>query len=35
MACRISELVLGCRDPELLSPFWYILDFVVSWRADA
>ena len=30
MACRISELVLGCRDPELLARFWCeVLDFVV------
>lgn len=30
MACRISELVLECRDPELLAQFWCnVLDFVV------
>lgn len=30
MACRISELVLDCRDPELLARFWCeVLDFVV------
>ncbi len=30
MACRISELVLGCRDPEVLAQFWCaVLDFVV------
>ncbi len=30
MACRIGELVLGCRDPELLARFWCeVLDFVV------
>jgi catechol 2,3-dioxygenase-like lactoylglutathione lyase family enzyme len=30
MACRISELVLGCRDPEALTRFWCeVLDFVV------
>ena len=30
MACRISELVLECRDPELLARFWCeVLDFVV------
>ncbi|WP_017614819.1 VOC family protein [Nocardiopsis salina] len=30
MACRISELVLGCHDPELLARFWCeVLDFVV------
>ena len=22
MSCRLSELVLNCRDPELLSRFW-------------
>jgi Glyoxalase-like domain len=35
MACRISELVLGCRDPELLAGFWCaVLDFVVLDRAE-
>ncbi|WP_131738042.1 VOC family protein [Actinomadura roseirufa] len=35
MACRISELVLGCRDPEVLSRFWCeVLDFVVLARED-
>ena len=30
MACRISELVLECRDPEALARFWYeVLDYVV------
>lgn len=30
MACRISELVLECRDPEMLARFWCeVLDFVV------
>ncbi len=30
MACRISELVLGCRNPEVLARFWCeVLDFVV------
>jgi catechol 2,3-dioxygenase-like lactoylglutathione lyase family enzyme len=30
MACRIGELVLGCRDPEALARFWCeVLDFVV------
>jgi catechol 2,3-dioxygenase-like lactoylglutathione lyase family enzyme len=30
MASRISELVLGCRDPEVLARFWCeVLDFVV------
>ncbi|MFC4118702.1 VOC family protein [Nonomuraea zeae] len=29
MACRISELVLNCRDPEALARFWCeVLDFV-------
>ena len=35
MACRISELVLGCRDPEALARFWCeILDFVVLDRDE-
>jgi Glyoxalase-like domain len=35
MACRISELVLKCRDPELLAQFWCeVLDFVVLDRAE-
>ncbi|GAA1894837.1 VOC family protein [Asanoa iriomotensis] len=35
MACRIGELVLGCRDPELLARFWCeVLDFVVLERED-
>jgi catechol 2,3-dioxygenase-like lactoylglutathione lyase family enzyme len=35
MACRISELVLGCRDPEVLTRFWCeVLDFVVLDRED-
>ncbi|WP_026128572.1 VOC family protein [Nocardiopsis halophila] len=30
MACRISELVLGCHDPEALARFWCdVLDFVI------
>lgn len=30
MACRIGELVLDCRDPEVLARFWCeVLDFVV------
>ena len=29
MACRISELVLKCSDPEVLARFWCeVLDFV-------
>lgn len=35
MASRISELVLDCRDPELLARFWCeVLDFVVLDRDD-
>jgi hypothetical protein len=35
MACRISELVLDCRDPEVLARFWcQVLDFVVLDRQD-
>ena len=34
-ACRIGELVLGCRDPEVLARFWCeVLDFVVLDRED-
>ncbi|WP_035855546.1 VOC family protein [Cryptosporangium arvum] len=30
MACRIGELVFGCREPEVLARFWCeVLDFVV------
>jgi len=30
MSCRISELVLECRDPQALARFWCeVLDFVV------
>ncbi|NBE95661.1 VOC family protein [Nonomuraea sp. KC401] len=30
MACRISELVLKCHDPEMLARFWCeVLDFTV------
>jgi catechol 2,3-dioxygenase-like lactoylglutathione lyase family enzyme len=30
MACRITELVLDCRDPEVLADFWCrVLGFVV------
>ncbi|MEW2354243.1 VOC family protein [Spirillospora sp. NPDC029432] len=30
MACRISELVIDCRDPQRLAEFWcQVLDFVV------
>jgi catechol 2,3-dioxygenase-like lactoylglutathione lyase family enzyme len=35
MACRISELVLDCRDPEALARFWCeVLDFVVLDREE-
>ena len=35
MASRVSELVLGCRDPEVLARFWCaVLDFVVLDREE-
>jgi hypothetical protein len=35
MACRISELVLSCADPELLAPFWCeVLGYVELDRED-
>ncbi len=35
MACRISEVVLECREPESLAPFWCeVLDFVVLGHED-
>ena len=35
MACRIGELVLDCRDPEVLAQFWcQVLDFIVLDRRD-
>jgi hypothetical protein len=35
MACRMSELVLDCRDPDALARFWCeVLDFVVLDRED-
>jgi len=35
VACRIGELVLGCRDPEVLARFWCeVLDFVVLEREE-
>ena len=35
MACRIGELVLECRDPEVLTRFWCeVLDFVVLDREE-
>jgi hypothetical protein len=36
MACRISELVLKCHDPEVLARFWCeVLDFIVLAREEA
>lgn len=35
MACRIGELVLDCRDPEVLARFWCeVLDFVELGREE-
>ena len=35
MACRISELVLNCADPELLARFWSeVLGYVELDRED-
>ncbi|TDP91086.1 VOC family protein [Labedaea rhizosphaerae] len=35
MACRISELVLDCRDPQRLAEFWCeVLGFVVLGTED-
>uniref|UniRef100_A0AAU2JYE7 VOC family protein n=1 Tax=Streptomyces sp. NBC_00049 TaxID=2903617 RepID=A0AAU2JYE7_9ACTN len=35
MACRIGELVFGCRDPELLAQFWCeVLGYVVVGREE-
>ncbi len=35
MACRISEFVLECRDPEALARFWCeVLDFVILEREE-
>lgn len=35
MACRMSELVLDCREPDVLARFWCaVLDFVVLDRED-
>jgi catechol 2,3-dioxygenase-like lactoylglutathione lyase family enzyme len=35
MACRISEVVLSCRDPELLARFWCdVLEFIVLDREE-
>lgn len=36
MACRISELVLDCHDPEALARFWCeVLDFTVLDRDES
>src|SRR3954449_10299783 len=33
MACRITELIVDCRDPDLLATFWSgVLGYVESWR---
>ncbi|WP_214402900.1 VOC family protein [Pseudonocardia lacus] len=35
MACRITELVLDCRDPEALAAWWCrVLDYRVVGRED-
>ncbi len=35
MACRLSELVVDCRDPEALAAFWAaVLDYRVLSRED-
>ena len=35
MACRISELVLDCADPDKLAAFWCeVLDYVELGRAE-
>ncbi|MFD1542030.1 VOC family protein [Nonomuraea guangzhouensis] len=35
MACRISELILNCRDPERLAAFWCeVLGYVVLDREE-
>ena len=35
MACRFSELVVDCRDPEALAAFWAaVLDYQVLSRED-
>jgi hypothetical protein len=35
VACRISELVLKCHDPEVLARFWCeVLDFIVLDREE-
>jgi catechol 2,3-dioxygenase-like lactoylglutathione lyase family enzyme len=35
MACRLSELVIDCRDPEALAAFWAaVLDYRVLGREE-
>ena len=35
MACRFSELVIDCHDPEALAAFWAaVLDYRVLFRED-
>jgi hypothetical protein len=35
MACRFSELVIDCHDPEALAAFWAaVLDYVVLGREE-
>jgi catechol 2,3-dioxygenase-like lactoylglutathione lyase family enzyme len=35
MACRLSELVIDCRDPEVLATFWAaVLDYQVLGREE-
>jgi hypothetical protein len=35
MACRFSEVVVDCRDPDALAAFWAaVLDYQVLARAD-
>jgi hypothetical protein len=35
MACRFSELVIDCHDPEVLAAFWAaVLDYVVLGREE-
>ncbi|MGY1812097.1 VOC family protein [Blastococcus sp. SYSU D00820] len=35
MACRLSEIVIDCRDPEALADWWaQVLDYVVLSRED-
>jgi hypothetical protein len=35
MACRITELVLDCRDPEVIAPFWAdVLGYRITGRDE-